>query len=147
MIIKQKAALAGLVVALLPIPACGPKALLQPGPGNHYGKEDGRVFSVYIYADTSQPGQCLADLSVATLWKSKHHSVKWISDDGAAYTVDFTLGQHGSPFAQPTFSVPTNGEVPSGPLTQNPAYYDYGIKDANGNLCKQPSDPGFYVKP
>jgi hypothetical protein len=77
--------------------------------------------------------------------------VTWVSDDGGDYTVDFRLGANGSPFSQPTFYVPKNGEKPSGDLTQSGKYYDYGIRagDATGKICKPSTDPdpGLYVKP
>lgn len=37
-------------------------------------------------------------------------------------------GHNGSPFAQTTFQVPSNGVVPSGPLVQSGKYYDYAIR-------------------
>jgi len=148
MIIKQNTVLNGLIIALVFVSGCGHKALLEPGPGTNHGQEDKRSFRIYIYADPNQPGQCLVDWPQATLWRSKHHTATWVSDDGAAYTVDFTLGgpNHHSPFSQDTFSVKANSEVPSGDLTKGPGYYDYGIKAANNQVCKPSSDPGVYVK-
>ena len=148
MSVKQNTALTGLIIALVLISGCGPSALKRtgPGPGNHYGQDDKRSFRIYIYADPTQPGQCLVDWPQATLWRSKHHTATWVSDDGASYTVDFKLGKNGSPFSKDTFLVPAGSEVSSGDLTNGPAYYDYGIEDANKKLCKPPSDPGVYVK-
>ena len=146
MSIKQNPALTWLIIVLVFVAGCGPSALKGPGPGNRYGQEDKRSFRIYIYADPTQPGQCLVDWPQATLWKSKHHTATWVSDDGAGYTVDFKLGKNGSPFSKDTFPVPAGGEVSSGDLTKGPAYYDYGIEDANNKVCKPSSDPGVYVK-
>jgi hypothetical protein len=92
----------------------------------------------------------LVDWTGAALWKNKHHTVTWVSDDGAAYTVDFNLGSNGSPFsAGPVFAVPAGGETSSGALSPtSQGYYNYGIKDANGQMCKNASnpDPGVYVR-
>ena len=146
---KQRAVLAGLAVALVSISACRQAKLVrEPGPGQHHGKEDKRVFSIYVYTDPNYPDQCLVDWPGATLWKSAHQTVKWLSDDGGEYTVDFTLGHNGSPFSQPTFHVPKNGVAPSGDIIQSGKYYDYGVRsgDANGKICKPASDPGIYVK-
>src|SRR5262245_64878438 len=146
---KQNTALTGLIIALVFVSGCGPSKLLQePGPGHNHGREDNRSFRIYIYHDPNHPSQCLVDWPQAILWKDKHHTATWVSDDNAAYTVDFNLGSHGSPFSGSTFEVSAHGESHSGAL--NPAshdYYDYGIKEAN-NTCKQASgpDPGVYVK-
>jgi hypothetical protein len=102
---------------------------------------------------TSQTRQCLADWPQATLWKSKNQTVTWFSDDGQQYTVDFTKGKKGSPFSESTFTVPKNGGKPSGDLQKSSDYYDYaiwvggGAGDPNSKVCKQPDDPGIYVKP
>ena len=150
MSVKQNTALTGLIIALVFVSGCGPKKpLVEPGPGQKYGLKDPREFRIYIYADPMQPDQCLVDWGQATLWKNKHHTARWISDDGAAYKVDFNLGSHGSPFSSSTFDVPANGHVASGDLTPtSQGYYDYGIKGAHGNTCKNSSnpDPGVYVK-
>jgi|SRR6516164_4907004 hypothetical protein len=149
MIIKQNTVLNGLIIALVVVSGCGHKALLEPGPGTNHGQEDKRSFRIYIYADPTQPGKCLVDVPQVILWKSKQHTATWVSDDGAAYTVDFTVGtNHHSPFSQDTFSVPANKEVASGDLTKGPGYYDYGIRAANNQVCKPSSDPdpGVYVK-
>jgi hypothetical protein len=145
---KQKAVLVGLTIALVSISACRQR-LSREGPGQHHGQEQGRVFWIYVYTDSDHPDQCYVDWPVATLWKSKGQTVKWVSDDKREYTVDFTQGTNGSPFAQTKFDVPSNGVVPSGPLTQSGKYYDYAIRagDANGKICKPPSDPGLNVKP
>jgi hypothetical protein len=109
------------------------------------------VFEVYIYADPSNPGKCLADWPVGTLWQGKHQTVVWFSDDGGEYTVDFTKGTHAapkSPFKSGTFTVPKNGKNDSGDLTAGASgYYDFAILDASGNTCKDRGDPGYYVKP
>jgi hypothetical protein len=148
----KNTALTGLIVALVLVSGCDHKGarVVEPGPGHHYGQDDNRSFRIYIYADPNQlpnqPSQCFVDWPQATLWKNKHHTAKWVSDDSAAYTVDFTLG-NGSPFSQTTFLVQANGEVPSGQLAQTASgYYAYGIRDANNNICKPASDPGVYVK-
>jgi len=143
----KNTALAGFIVALVLVSGCDHKgARVEPGPGHKHGVDPDRSFRIYIYGDPTQPGQCLVDLPQATLWKNKHHTAKWVSDDGAAYTVDFTLG-NGSPFSQTTFLVPANGEVSSGQLAQTSSgYYAYGVKDANNTTCKPSSDPGVYVK-
>jgi hypothetical protein len=145
----KNTALTGLIVALVLVSGCNHKgAMMEPGPGHKHGVDPDRSFRIYIYGDPTQPGQCLVDWPQALLWASKHQTAKWVSDDGAAYTVDFSLGKKGSPFSKPTptFPVPANGEVPSGDLIGGPGYYDYGIRDANNNICKQASDPGVYVK-
>jgi hypothetical protein len=150
MILKQHAVLAGLAIALVSLSACR-SALVQEPPGQHYGKRDQRVFWIYVYADPdpAHPGKCLVDWPAATLWKTAHQTVKWVSDDGGEYTVDFTLGHNQSPFSQPTFLVKSNGVTSSGDLTQSGKYYDYGIRAGDGKICKPASDPdpGLYVKP
>ena len=85
---------------------------------------------------------------MATLWKSEQQTVDWISDDDGEYTVDFGQGHNGSPFGTSTFHVLKDQDAPSGDLTQSGKYYDYAIRsgDANGKICKPPSDPGLYVK-
>ena len=144
---KRNAVHAVVFVTLLFAVACRQGALKEPPPGQHHGKDNNRVFSVYIYTpDQAHPDQCLADWPVATLWKDLHQTVDWVSDDGGEYTVDFTKGQNGSPFADKKFPVPANGHVPSKDLTQSGKYYEYAIENANGNVCKDPSDPGLYVK-
>jgi len=155
MSLKQKAVLAGLTIALSSISGCR-QANLIPGQGQHHGQEDKRVFEVYIYADPGNAGKCLADWPVGTLWQGKHQTVLWISDDGGQYTVDFTQGHHApqSPFQNgSTFDVPGSGKKASGDLIggASPAsgYYDFAIRSGgiNGSICKDPSDPGYYVKP
>lgn len=150
MSVKQNTAVTGLIIALAFVSGCGPKKpLVGPPPGQKYGVKNSREFVIYIYTDPNQAGQCLVDWGQATLWKNQHHTARWVSDDGAAYKVDFNLGSHGSPFSSSTFDVPANGDVPSGALTPtSQGYYDYGIKDANGNTCKNSSnpDPGVYVR-
>ena len=155
MILKQHAVLAGLVIALVSLSACRSAQVQGPPapPGQGYGKRDQRVFWIYIYTDLSHPDQCFVDWPVATLRKNAHQTVKWLSDDGGEYTVDFNLGHNQSPFSQLTFHVKNNGETPSGDLTalaQSGKYYDYGIKagDATGKICKPSTDPdpGLYVK-
>jgi hypothetical protein len=151
MTLKQKNLLAILALAVVSLPACT-RSAAAPRAGQGFGKHDPRAFLVYIYSDPAYPGQCFADWPQATLWKDKHQTMKWISDDGNAYLVDFNLGHNGSPFAQATFAVPANGVTPSGDLSANSqkgAYYDYGIRagtNANGPICKPASDPGLYVK-
>jgi len=149
---KQKAVLAGLAIAVVSISACRqPK--LAGGPGQHYGRKDPRVFEVYIYADPYNTGKCLADWPVGTLWQGKHQTVLWISDDGGEYTVDFTQGHHSapqSPFHDATFDVPGNRQKASGDLQGGASgYYDFAIRSggAGGSICKDPSDPGYYIKP
>jgi hypothetical protein len=148
---RQITALTGLIIALVFVSGCGPSKLQnEPGPGQKYGVKPSREFPIYIYTDPNRAGQCLVDWGQATLWKNQHHTARWVSDDGAAYKVDFNLGSgRGSPFSSTTFDVPANGHVRSGDLTSGAqGYYDYGIKDANGNTCKNSSnpDPGVYVK-
>jgi hypothetical protein len=113
------------------------------------------VFEVSIYADPdpNNPGKCLADWPVGTLWQGKHQTVLWISDDGGQYTVDFTQGHHSprSPFHNgSTFEVLSNGKKASGDLEGGASgYYDFAIRSGgiNGSICKDPSDPGYYVRP
>lgn len=151
MTLKQKTLLGILALAFASLPACT-RGAAPPGPGQGFGKQDPREFLVYIYSDPAYPGQCFADWPQATLWKDKHQTMKWISDDGNAYVVDFSLGKYGSPFAQATFAVSANGVQPSGALSassQKGQYYDYGIRagtDAKAPICKPASDPGLYVK-
>jgi hypothetical protein len=151
MTLKQKTLLAILALAIVSLPACT-RGAAPPGAGQGVGKQDQREFLVYIYSDPAYPGQCFADWPQATLWKVKHQTMKWISDDGKDYFVDFNLGHNGSPFAQATFPVPANGVQPSGDLSPNSqkgTYYDYGIRagtDAKAPICKPASDPGLYVK-
>ena len=115
--IKRKAALAGLIIALTSICGChktptkspGSGTLptfnpSDPGPGHHHGREHDREFKVYIYTDTGDPKQpCFADFPKAVLWKDKSpttgktQTVTWFSDDGLEYYVDF-LQPKGSPF-------------------------------------------------
>jgi hypothetical protein len=150
MTLKQKTLLTSLALAIVSLPACT-RGAAPPGPGQGFGKHDPREFSVYIYSDPAYPGQCFADWPQATLWKDKHQTMKWISDDGNAYVVDFS-GQNGSPFAQATFAVPANGVTPSGDLSANSQkgqYYAYAIRagtNASAPICKPASDPGLYVK-
>src|SRR6516164_9512396 len=110
----QRVVLVGLAVANLSLSDCRHSAAVPPvvspssgpGPGHHYGQSS-RVFEVYIYADPSNPGKCLADWPVGTLWQGKHQTVVWFSDDGGEYTVDFTKGTHAapkSPFKSGTFT-------------------------------------------
>jgi hypothetical protein len=150
---KQNTALTGLITALVFVSGCGPSKLQnEPGPGHNHGQENNRSFRIYIYHDQTQPGhQCLVDWPQAILWKNKHHTATWVSDDDAEYKVDFNLGSRGSPFSGGSggiFDVPSHGEGHSGDLlATSHDYYDYGIRDANG-ICKKASgpDPGVYVK-
>jgi hypothetical protein len=148
MILKQHAVLAGLAIALVSLSACRSAHVTELPPGQHHGREDKREFRIYVYVDPAHTDQCFVDWPVATLWRSLNQTVTWVSDDGGDYTVDFRLGTNGSPFSQPTFYVPKNGEKPSGDLTQSGKYYDYGIKIGNesGKPCKPSGDPGLYVK-
>jgi hypothetical protein len=145
---SEKLILAGLVIALFSFSACQHK--VGPGPGRLYGEQQGRVFPVSIDTDPNNPQQCSVDWPAVTLWKGKQQMIKWISDDGKAYLVDFTLGHRGSPFKETTFPVKPNGSILSGPPSdQSSGYYDYGIRagnDNNGPVCKPASDPGVYVK-
>jgi hypothetical protein len=154
---RQISILAGLAMALLCISACKSKILpgvgKGPGPGHHFGRQDPRVFEVYIYADPTDPSnKCLADWPVGTLWQGRHQTVEWFSDDGGEYTVDFNQGHHPgskSPFAGTTFDVPSNGSIASKLVPGASGYYDFAIRSggANGNICKDPSDPGYLIKP
>ena len=159
MTLKQKTLLGILALAVVSLPACtrkpappGPTPNVAPGPGQRYGKQNPREFPIYIYSDPAYPGQCFVDWPQATLWKDNNQTVKWVSDDGNAYLVDFNLGHNGSPFAQATFAVPVNGVQPSGALSassQKGQYYDYVIHpgtDINAAVCKKADDPGLYVK-
>jgi hypothetical protein len=148
---KQAAVLAGLAIAVVSISACQKKVLILTGPGagHHYGQKQAREFRVYIYTDPQDSSKCWADLSVVTLWKDKQQTVTWISDDGNEYTVDFDKGQYGSPFSQTTFDIPAGHETPSGSLNSTASgYYDFAIYlgKGGGNPCKDPGDPGYYVK-
>ena len=156
----QQAVLATLGVALVFTCGCQTKFTGQgPGAGQHYGKLKSRVFEVYIYTDPGNPGQCLLDWPVATVWKSDQQTVTWFSDDGNQYTVDFGLGSQAAPKnpfqANPpgsnTFTVPGGGNKNSGALQSSASgYYGFGVHagDANGPICKKATDPdpGYYVK-
>ena len=150
----QNVVLVTLGFTLLFTSGCYKKILLEhgPGPGHGFGQKDQRNFEVYIYADPGNQGSCLADWPVGTLWKNKHHTVTWFSDDGAEYTIDFNQGSHApdkSPFQSATFTVTGGGQQPSGQLQPSATgYYDFAIHagNANGPICKQPNDPGYYVK-
>src|SRR6516165_196486 len=115
----------------LHITACHKNEAFLPGAGHHYGQKKAREFRVYIYSDGQYPNACFADLAVATLWKNQQQTVTWVSDDGYEYTVDFSAGQHGSPFSQtsPTFDIPADKETKSGSLNVNASgYYDFLIR-------------------
>lgn len=153
MTLKKKTLLGSLALAIVSLPACT-RGAAPAGPGQGVGQRDQRVFYVSIYTDPAHPDQCFADWPQATLWKDKHQTVQWISDDGKDYVVDFSLGKYGSPFADPspTFPVSANGVKASGDLSQSSlkgTYYDYGIRagtNAKAPICKPASDPGLYVK-
>jgi hypothetical protein len=148
MTFKYKIVLAGLTFALVSFPACR-QAQFTARPGQHQGQGHQREFPIYVYIDPNDTSRCYADIAVATLWRNQDQKVKWISDDGGEYFVDFAQGHNGSPFGQPNFYVPKNGDVGSGKLMQAGKYYDYAIfagKDATAPMCKPTSDPGFYVK-
>ena len=120
-----------------------------PGPNQHFGQMNLREFQVYIYTpDPNIPDQCLLDWPVATLWKSDNQTVTWFSDDNNQYVVDFTLGNHGSPFSSSQFTVPKGGSVSSGTIVGVSGYYGFGVRGSNGHVCKKPTDPdpGYYVK-
>ena len=146
---KKKALLASLILAVVSLPACTHKVATQ-----RLGLRENRVFRVHLYTDPANSKQCAADLSAVTLWKNKHHTVLWVSDDGNDYVVDFTQPEahNGSPFADTTFKGPANGVKPSGDLSANSQsgqYYDYAIHagtDINAPVCKKADDPGLYVK-
>ena len=149
----EKAVLTGVVIAVVFTPACH-KQFKTHAPGNHYGQEDQRRFDVYIYTDPNDATKCLADWPVGTIWFTKHQSVMWFSDDGKQYTIDFNAGTHNpppkTPFQNLTYTVNANGTKPSGPVQQGASgYYDFAIHagDINGPICKDASDPGYYVKP
>jgi len=147
----RKAVLAAVGMVLVFTSGCENKFTGRgPGAGHHYGQKDSRVFEVYIYADPNNPSQCLVDWPVGTLWKNKHHTVTWFSDDGNQYTVDFKKGNHlpdKSPFQTDTFTVLAGGSQKSGALQPNATgYYDFAVLDSQNNKCKDPSDPGYYVK-
>ena len=149
MTLKQKTLLGILALAFASLPACTHKIATQ-----RLGLREDRVFKVRLYTDPASSKQCAADLSAVTLWKNKHHTVLWISDDGKDYVVDFTQPEahHGSPFADTAFKVPANGVKASGDLSLNSVsgqYYDYAIHagtDINAPVCKTSDDPGLYVK-
>jgi hypothetical protein len=145
---KQAAVLAGLAIAVVSISACQKKEMILAG-GQNYGRSPAHKFRVYIYTDPNDSSKCWADWPVATLWKSSNHTVTWVSDDGNEYTVDFTKGHNGSPFSQTTFDIPAGKETPSGSLNPTASgYYDFAIYPGKGggNPCKDPADPGYYVK-
>lgn len=177
--LTEKLLLAGLAVSLLlatssctrgRTPAeqkeeAGERHLLNygqgPSGGNHYGQAD-RTFEIYIYSDAG--GKCYADLDVVTLWtknnngQAVHQNVKWFSDDGKEYTVDFRPDpnykpKRGSPFKQTDawFTVPPKSSIPSGDLNPNSTgYYAFAIlpgHDLSATACRDASDPGVHVNP
>lgn len=144
----RKAVLAALGITMVFALGCRSQFVQQgPGPGHHYGQKDTRIFEVYIYTDPNKPSQCWLDWPVGTLWKSAHQTVTWFSDDGNQYIVDFTNGSHGSPFQSNTFTVPASGYTNSGALQPGAnGYYDFAVLNSQNSKCKDPSDPGYYVK-
>lgn len=154
---KQKSALTGLIITLVFVSGCSDRVTKLPPPGHGYGLQNPREFRIYIYADPTPPaGKCMVDWPQATLWRNHNHTIKWVSDDGAAYTVDFNPDPssnpqgRGNPFSGGTgiFDVHPNGETPSGDLmTTSEGYYPYLIK-SHGQVCKKgiDPDPGVYVK-
>jgi len=149
--LNDKLFLATVASLVILLSACGPSSRSTPpsGHGHHYGQQQGREFLVYIYVDPSNTSQCYADFSQTTLWSAKGQTLRWISDDDGDYLIDFNPGQNGSPFGQSTFPVTKSNDAKSGNPTQSGKYYDYAIRKgtgANDPICKQPSDPGVYVK-
>ena len=142
----RNAVLAALGIAMVFAFGCRRQSVQQgPGPGHGYGREDTRVFEVYIYTDPTDPSKCWLDWSVGTLWKP-HQTVTWFSDDGRQYTVNFN-GTNGSPFQSSTFPVAAGGFTNSGALQPNASgYYEFAVLNAQNSQCKDPKDPGYYVK-
>lgn len=143
---KQSTAMAGLIITVIFFSDCNKQKTQlvddEPGLGQ------GRAFRIHIYADPTSSGNCLVDWPKGTLWETRKHTVVWESDDNQ-YTVDFSVGKNGSPFAgnSKTFPVSPKGKNASGDLVGNPNYYDYGINDANDKPCLKPGDdPGVIVK-
>jgi hypothetical protein len=149
--LSGKLILAGLALTFLCVSGCRQVGVVPPG--HNHGRQSQRVFDVYIYTDPDHPDKCYADIDVATLWWNLNQTVTWNSDDGKDYTVDFSQGQFGSPFARTSFPVPSNASAPSGPLKANSGgYYNFAILAGIGNgarVCKKPTepDPGLIVKP
>jgi len=144
---KKVSVLAGLAIALTCISSCKSKTMFGkgPGPGHGYGRQDPRVFEVYIYADPQDSSKCLLDWSVGTLWQGRHQTVEWFSDDKRAYKIDFGSN---SPFSDTKFDVPSNGSVSSKALKPGASgYYSFAVFSGGSQPCKDASDPGYHVKP
>jgi hypothetical protein len=144
--------LAGLVaVALLTMPGCEKKR--QPAQGS------ARDLWIGISTD-DDPTKCDIDFPSQNLSRKKHDQLRWYSVDQKQYQVVFEPSNPspGTPFEdsqnQPrsTFNVPT---TPAGLKSGEPVqgtvgkYFAYGIKDQNGNVCKdaKSADPGVNIKP
>ena len=162
---KRGVVLAGLAVGLVFMGGCKGKGGVPGGgtqgggpgkSGQGYGRQKPREFDVYIYVNPQDSSECLADWPKGTLWQGQLHTVKWFSDDGGDYTVDFTQGHHAgqkSPFATDKFTVQGSnggsGQQVSGDLQPGArGYYDFVISGTlNGKPCKYAGDPGYIVKP
>lgn len=149
MTFSQRAVLAGLAVTLALLSGCSKKQGFLPD-GQSLGQRSGETFSILVYTDHGNSAKCYANVKILTLWPSQ--KARWISDDKKGYTIDFSAGTNpspGTPFpvnghAQP-IPVPAGGHVDSGPASGS-GTYQYAIKDAQGNVCADASDPGVYVK-
>ncbi|HJS97905.1 MAG TPA: hypothetical protein VJ756_02355 [Terriglobales bacterium] len=121
------------------------------------GKPQGRTLVIHVRSDvtTDPPGQCYVDCKTVSVYAPDHQKLRWISDDGKKYIVDFEKGpgfpnpDPGTPFKdgqgkpKHTLSTADPELEPTGPH----GYYYYSVKDANGNICLKPEDPGVHVTP
>jgi hypothetical protein len=110
---------------------------------------------IVIY--TVKPGECDVSASQATGHISLGHRFTWQSGDRYSYTVVFrqadgTQGS-GTPFRDPhdptklLYSFPVTPSAPAvSPIPYQQGYFEYGINDQAGKLCKDPKDPGLIVK-
>jgi hypothetical protein len=140
--------------ALLAILACERKFQGKQGSG--------RDLWIGISTNLFVATKCDIDFPSQNLSQKKHDQLRWYSADQNTYQIVFEPSppnpSPGTPFEdhqhQPifTFNVPTtaagvkSGEPILGALGK---YFAYGIKDNNGNVCKDASsaDPGVNIKP
>jgi hypothetical protein len=142
--------------ALLLLTMMGCESRFQPA------QSSGRDLWIGIYTDSVDPTKCDMDSPSHNLSYNRRDQLRWYSVDAKQYQVVFEPSPPnptpGSPFqdnqSQPrfTFNVPTTGVgVKSGKPIPGAVgkYFAYGIKDQNGNVCKdaKSTDPGVNIKP
>ncbi len=151
--IHGKAIWAGLILCAAAAVGCN-----KTESGEHFmGKPQGRTLVIHVRSDvTPDPSrQCSVDCKTVNVYASDHQKLRWVSDDGKKYTVDFEKGpgfpnpDPGTPFKdgqdkpKHTLSTADPELEPTGPQ----GYYYYSVKDANGYICLKPDDPGVHVNP